>query len=40
MGYTTGAKTLPAIIDEIAAGLIASTDLIDGLSKWSDADTS
>lgn len=40
MGYTTGTKILPEIIDEIASGLTTSVDPIDGLSKWSDADTS
>lgn len=39
MGYTTGAKTLPDIIDEIAIGLIGSKDNIDGLYHWTDADT-
>lgn len=39
MGYTTGAKTLPDIMDEIANGLIGSQDTIDGLYHWTDADT-
>ena len=39
MGFTTGAKILANIIDEMANGLIATSDLIDGLPKWSDADT-
>lgn len=40
MGFTTGAKTLPDLMDEIATNLINSTDLTDGLNHWSDADTS
>ena len=39
MGFTTGAKILANIIDEMANGLIATSDLIDGLPKWSDAKT-
>ncbi|HYN44890.1 MAG TPA: hypothetical protein VER35_02725 [Candidatus Limnocylindrales bacterium] len=34
MGYTTGAKILPAIIDDIAAALIATSG-----GYWTDADT-
>jgi len=40
MGFTTGAKLLADIVDEIAEGLITSTDPETGLNYWSDADTS
>ena len=36
MGYSTGAKFTADIVDDIANGLIASLDPVDGLSKWSD----
>jgi hypothetical protein len=36
MGYSTGAKFTADIVDDIANGLIASLDPIDGLPKWSD----
>ena len=39
MVFTVGVKILPDMIDEIAGSLIASTDTIDGLNHWSDADT-
>lgn len=38
MVFKLGVKTLPDIIDEIADGLIASVDSVDGLNHWSNAD--
>ena len=40
MGYTTGGKILPDLIDEISAGLISSVDPVDSTSNWTNADTS
>lgn len=39
MTYTQSTKVLASIIDEIATGLISSTDTIDNMNHWSNADT-
>ena len=39
MVFTLGAKILADIVDEIANSLMSSVDSTDGLSHWTDADT-
>lgn len=39
MVYTSGLKVLASLVDEMANSLISSTDSVDGLNHWSNADT-